>query len=107
MISAISSDLILINQEGKEFSSASELSQVAILLHTLEAKFSYFLQILPKPDRRRGVLNFGGTVLRTLFGTATLGDVSQLHETIDGLRTQNADIVHSLSSEVTYVRQLD
>jgi hypothetical protein len=107
VMSAISSDLILINQERKKFTSASELSQVAILLHTLEDKFSYLLQLLPKPDRCHGILNFGGTLLRTLFGTATLGDVHQLHETIDRLRTQNADIVHSLTSQVTYVRQLD
>jgi hypothetical protein len=48
----------------------------------------------------------GGTVLKTLFGTATLADLSQLHGTIDELKSKEADIVHSLATQLTYVKGL-
>ena len=41
------------------------------------------------------------------FGTATLDDVEQLQETFDLLQNKNADIVHSLSDQLTYVKKLD
>jgi hypothetical protein len=48
----------------------------------------------------------GGTVLKTLFGTATLADLSQLHGTIDELKSKKADIVHSLANQLTCVKGL-
>jgi len=57
-----------------------------------------FQQLLPRPDRRRGLLNLGRTVLKTLFGTATLSDLNQLHGTIDELKSKEADIAHSLAN---------
>jgi len=49
----------------------------------LEFKLGDFYQILPKLDSRRGLTNLGGTILKTLFGTATVTDIHLLHETID------------------------
>ena len=51
-------------------------------------------------------LNLGGTVLKTLFGTATVADIHLLHETLDGLKSTTNDIVHSLNSQLTYVKSL-
>jgi hypothetical protein len=45
--------------------------------------------------------------LRLLFGSATLADVEQLQETFDLLQSKNADIAHSLSDQLTYVKKLD
>ena len=47
------------------------------------------------------------TILRTLFGTATLADLNKLHNTLHELEDKNSDIVHSLSNQVTYVKKLD
>jgi hypothetical protein len=44
--------------------------------------------------------------MKTLFGTATLADLSQLHGTIDELKSKEADIVHSLANQLTYVKGL-
>jgi len=44
--------------------------------------------------------------LKTLFGTAKIADVQQLHDTLNELQLQNSDITHSLSNELTYVKRL-
>ena len=42
-----------------------------------------------------------------MFATATVTDVHFLHETLDGLKSTTSDIVHSLNSQLTYVKKLD
>ena len=76
-------------------------------LDTLELKLHYFQQILPRRDRRRGLINLGGSVLQTLFGVATNSDIHLLHDTLNELQSSTSDIVHSLSSQVTYIKKLD
>jgi hypothetical protein len=44
--------------------------------------------------------------LRTLFGTATLSDLHELHGILDELKNKNSDIVHSLSNQVTFFKRL-
>jgi hypothetical protein len=51
-------------------------------------------------------MNLCGTVLKTLLRTATLADLNQLHGTIDELKSKEADIVHSLANQLTYVKGL-
>ena len=55
------------------------------------------------------MINLGGTILKTLFGTATVTDIHLLHETIDKLKSNNADISHSLTDQITYeyIKKLD
>ena len=81
IISTIRQDLLLVEQNKKEFTSVSEIRQIESLLKLLELKLHDFHQILPRLDRRRGQVNFGGSVLKTLFGTATIAEVQQLHDT--------------------------
>jgi hypothetical protein len=51
-------------------------------------------------------LNFGGTVLKSLFGVAVKADVYQLHWAIDKLKMRD-DIVHSLADQLSYVRNME
>ena len=76
-------------------------------MNTLEQKLCDFYQILPKLDSRRGLIDFGGTILRTLFGTATLTDLRSLHEPLDELKSRDSDIAHSLSSQISYTKNVD
>ena len=100
-------DLILVDKQKKKFTSISELRQTETLLYTLESKQAYFHQILPRLDSRRGIIDFGRTILKTRFGTATISDIHHLYETLDKLQSKDADI-HSLSNKVTYIiKQLD
>ena len=69
----------------------------------LEDKIHEFYQILPRPDPRRGLLNLGGNIVKTIFGTATVSDVHELRGVPDDLRNRNSDIVHSIAKQLTYV----
>ena len=106
IISTIRQDLHLVEQNKKEFTSISEIRQIESLLQLLELKLSDFRQVLPRMDSRRGLVNFGGSILKTLFGTATIADISQLHDALNDFQIQNSDITHSLSNQLTYVKKL-
>jgi len=75
VISSIRSDLMVVSKQQKEFTPMSELKQIEILLNILESRLLNFQQMLPKLDNRRCILNFGGTILQTLFGIATVPDL--------------------------------
>jgi hypothetical protein len=89
----------------QEFTPISELRHIETLLQYLESKLHDFYQILPRLDRRRGLINLGGSILKTLFGTATNSDIYQLHDTLSNLQSQNSDTVHSLSDQLTFVKK--
>jgi len=105
-VATVKADIILLEGHRKELTSNSELNQITTLLNTFEVRLYNFQQLLPKLDHRRGLINFGGTVLKTLFGTATIADIHLLHETLDGLKSTTFDIVHS-NRQLTYVKKLD
>ena len=96
----------MVEPNKKEFTSISEIHQIELLLKLLGSKLHDFHQILPRLGRRRCLVNFGGSILKTLFETATIADVQQLHDTINDLQLQNSDITHSLSNQLTYVKRL-
>jgi len=85
VLSTIQGDLILVDKQKQEFTSLSELRQTEASLNTLEDKLHNFRHILPKLHSRRSLLSFGGTILKAVFGTATIAYVHQLHKTLDNL----------------------
>ena len=106
VISTVREDLLLVERYKQKFTPTSELRHIETLLQQFELKLDRFHQILPRLDRRRGLVNIGGSILKSLFGTATISDIIQLHDTLDKLQTQNSDIVHFLNNQVTLVRKL-
>jgi hypothetical protein len=52
-------------------------------------------------------MNFRCTVLWILFDTATVADLHQLHDALDELQDKNSEVVHSLSKQITYIRNLN
>ena len=70
VISTIHEDLLAVGRQRKEFTSVSELRQIEILLNDLESRLYSFKQVLPKLDKRRGLINLGGNFL--LFSLAQL-----------------------------------
>jgi enhancing lycopene biosynthesis protein 2 len=76
-------------------------------LSTLENKLAGLKEYLPKADKCRGLIDVGGTILKTLFGVATIVDLGDLHTTVDVLQQKEDAIVHSLNQQVTYLKQLD
>jgi hypothetical protein len=49
----------------------------------------------------------GGKVLKALFGTATVSDIYHVHQALDELQGKEADIVHSIENQASYLRILD
>ena len=105
VILTIRTDLHTAEFQRQEFTSISEQNQTDVLLQTLDSKLLEFNKFLPRLDRRRGLLNLGGTVLKTLFGTATIFVIQELHSLFGDLKTKNADIVHSLENQLPYVKR--
>ena len=77
-IVTIKEDLLTAEKQSKEFSFISELRPIRTLLTVLESKLYSFKQIFPKLDSWRGSFNFGGSVLKTLFGTAVVADATHI-----------------------------
>ena len=75
-------------------------------VNTLDSRLDKFHQVLPRLDTHRGLINIGCKNLKTLFGTAIDSDVNLLHEVVNDLHQRNADIVHSLANQLTYVEDL-
>jgi hypothetical protein len=107
VISTIRSDTLVVDRQKQEFTPIAELKQIETLLRTSETKLSNFYQFLPRLNQRRALADFGGAALKFLFGTATQAAVRSLHSALNELQFKNSDIVHSLSHQVTYIRQLD
>jgi hypothetical protein len=93
VISSIRSQLMVVSKQ-KEFTPISELKQIEMLLNILESRLLNFQKMLPKLHSRRGILNFGGDILQTLFGIATVVDLDMVHETLDELKSRDVDIAH-------------
>lgn len=62
-----------------------------------------FKQVLPKLNRRRSPIEFGGDVLKTLFETAIVSDVYELHKVFNELQSSQTTFSHSISKQVTYM----
>jgi hypothetical protein len=73
----------------------------------LEEEVEAFREILPRPDKKRAVLSTVGSVLKWAFGTATLGDIGSIHETISDMQNTEADIIHSVNNQMTYLKSFD
>jgi len=84
-----------------------ELRHVESALSSLESKLAGLKEFLPKVDERRGLIDAGGSILKALFGVATVVDLSDLHTTIDVMQRKEDSIVHSLNRQVSYLKQLD
>jgi hypothetical protein len=107
VLSTIKSDLNLILLHKQDFTPASELRQVETSLDNLESKLCQFKQLFPKKEPKLSLMNLGGSVLRALFGTATMADLHRLHEAMGELEDKNSEVAHYLSKQVTFIRNLN
>ena len=46
-------------------------------------------------------------MLKALFGTAVVSDVTQLHDLFDKLKSNQPNVVHSIDNQITYIKELD
>jgi hypothetical protein len=72
----------------KRTAPVAEVQRVEMVLNTLESKLRVLKEFLPRVDRRRGLINVGGQILKALFGTANITDLDGLHTTVDVLHKE-------------------
>ena len=106
-LAKLKDDLHQINKFKSRFAPTSELSHVNNLVDLLGNQIDSFTQMLPRMDRRRGLVNVVGSVFKTLFGVATVIDLDQLHDSVNKLHDTQSDLVHSVNEQLTYLRSLD
>jgi hypothetical protein len=87
--------------------SIGETRQIEEALRSLKEKLANIQRLLPRPTRKRGSLNIGGTILKSHFGTATVVDLQSLHDTMDSLQLRQEAVTLSLDRQLTYFRDLD
>ena len=63
--------------------------------------------MLPRLDNRRDVLSAVGSMLKWLFGIATLLDVEKLHRTVNEKHRTEGDVIQSVNHHMTYLKTLD
>jgi uncharacterized protein YoxC len=69
-------------------------------------KVTTLKRFLPPSNRKRGLLDLGGGVLKVLFGTATVQDINSLHHTLDELHKKQEEVPNSVEQQVTYFTHL-
>jgi hypothetical protein len=107
VIANLRGDLSQIEGFSQSYSAVREMQKVENTLASLENKLRELKEILLRVDVRRGLINLGGRILKTLFGTATVMDIEGLQNTVSKLHDSEKAIVHSVNQHLTYIKKLD
>jgi len=107
VVAIVREDLLQVERQRREFTADADLKQIENLVGTLERKINDIQQLFPRMDSRRGLFNVGGVLLKSLFGVATNVDTHKLHESLNGLKDDYNDVIHSMSKQLTYIRKFD
>jgi hypothetical protein len=105
-VSILQADLLALKGVAEKTTSLGGLRPIEAAHVTLETKVDAIRRFAPTGIRKRGLINAGGMLLKTLFGTATTLDHDKLHENLDDLHLAQDIISHSFYSQVAYFRQL-
>jgi hypothetical protein len=105
-VETIKADLLVLKEVADSTASVGVLRHVESALVSLENKLADIRRFAPRPSRKRGLINAGWFLLKSLLGTATTGDLDKLHETITDLHRTQDNVAHAVDQQVTYYRQL-
>ena len=106
-IEIVKTDLAAVTELAHPTPLIDEVHQVQTVVNSLESTLTNLKRYLPRAERKRGLLNVGGSFLKVLFGTATVTDVADLHSTVDSLSQKQGEVVHALNHQLTYIKQMD
>jgi hypothetical protein len=85
-VETLRTDLLSLKEAAERTTYLGELRHVETTLDNLENKIANIRRFAPSASQKRGLLNAGGLLLKSLFGTATSTDVDKLHTTITDLQ---------------------
>jgi hypothetical protein len=106
-IAKLRDDLLCIQKFKMPLAPVHVLNHIQYVLQKLEDEIDAFREMLPRLDKRHAVLSAVGSLLKWVFGTATLLEVEELHGTVDKMHRTEGDIIHSVNHQMTYLKTLD
>jgi hypothetical protein len=74
-----------------------EVHQGQTAVNALDSTLTKRRRFLPRANRRRWLVNAGGSFLKILFGTVNMADLAYLHATVDTLRLKKGVVIHALN----------
>jgi hypothetical protein len=99
--------LAAVNEIAHPTPLIDEVHQIQTAVNSLDSKLTNLKRFLPKADRKRGLINAGGSFLKILFGTATSADLANFHATVYTLSRKQGEVIHLLNQRLTYFKQMD
>jgi len=106
-IEIVKADLVTVTELAHPTPLIDEVHQVQTVVNSLENTLTNLKRYLPRADRKRSLLNVGGSFLKVPFGTATVTHLAGLHSTVDALSQKQSEVVHALNHHLTYIKQMD
>jgi CII-binding regulator of phage lambda lysogenization HflD len=103
----LKADLNVVKRLADSTAPLGELQQIEASLLTVEKKIANLQRFVPRTLRRRGWVDAGGMVLKTLFGVAREADLAGLQAVTSELDRKSDSLAHSIEHHVTYIKQLD
>jgi hypothetical protein len=77
--------LRVVKQVAEQTTPIAELRQVETILNSLGNKLASTRRFISPPEQKRGILNIGRILLKSLFGTATVMGPNELHTAVNKL----------------------
>jgi len=106
-IEILQDDLAVVIELAHPTPLIDEVHQVQTAVNSLECKLTSLKQFVPKAERKRGLINVGGSLLKILFGTATSADLADHHATVDTLSRKQGEEIHAVNQQLTYFKQME
>jgi hypothetical protein len=106
-IEIVKADLAAVTDLAHPTPLIEEVHQIQTVVTTLESTMTNLKRYFPKAERKRGLLNMGGSFPKVLFGTATVTDLADLHCTVHSLSQKQGDVLPALNHQLTYVKRMD
>ena len=84
-----------------------EITHLKIMTREFTDKMATLEQMLPGTNRfKRGILSIVGKTLKFLFGTALSDDIVKLDQKVDELKTQQGNLLHDVTNQITVTSDL-
>jgi uncharacterized coiled-coil DUF342 family protein len=85
-----------------------ELTHLKTMTRELIDKIATLEQMLPTANwSKRGILSVVSKTLKFLFGTALSNDILKLDQKVEELKTQQGNLLHDVTNQITVTRDLD
>jgi len=106
-VDTFSAGLREVAQRFKEFAVCErELVQLHILKDEVLKANDALVDLLPHGRVKRGLFNFGGRLVKVLFGNPDADDYAELQRRVQSIETSDGAVKHMLDAQITLTRRI-